>query len=106
MINVASKSAYLKATTQVVATGLKPLAAGVTAHKETVVEKSATPITSYSLANALPNGPLKVVSGPGGKYAFRRQLNFRHCVIISSGRSVSIETFSIVLRCSRYVTKI
>lgn len=65
MINIASKSAYLKATSQVVASGLKPLAAAVPAHKEIIVEKP-TPLTSYSLVNALPSGPLKVVSGPGG----------------------------------------
>lgn len=70
MINVASKSAYLKATTQVVASGLKPLAAAVPGHKETIVAKPGSPITSSSLVNALPSGPLKVVSGPNGMCFF------------------------------------
>lgn len=70
MISVISKSAnlapYLRATSQVVASGLKPAAAGVTLPKETVVAQPGTPLTSHSLGRVLPRGPVSVVSGPTG----------------------------------------
>jgi ubiquinol-cytochrome c reductase iron-sulfur subunit len=59
MINAASKAAYLKATTQVVNGGIKPLVAAGLTHSETKVEQKFTP-----LANALPGGLLRVTSGP------------------------------------------
>lgn len=70
MINVISKSGnlapYLKATTQVVASGLKPAAAAVTLPKESVVAHPGTPTSSHSLGKVLPRGPISVVSGPAG----------------------------------------
>lgn len=61
MINAVSKAAYLKATTQVVNGGIKPLVAAGLTHKETVVAHPSTP-----LSKALPKGLLSVVSGPAG----------------------------------------
>lgn len=66
MINVISKSAYLRATTQVVASGLRPAAAAVTLPKETKVAQPGTPISAHSLGQALARGPLAAVAGPGG----------------------------------------
>lgn len=68
MINAASKAAYLKATTQVVNGGIKPLVAAGLTHKETVVAHPSTPLSSHSLTKALPKGAINVVSGPGGNY--------------------------------------
>lgn len=61
MINAVSKAAYLKATTQVVSSGMKPLAAAGLTYKETVVAHPSTP-----LSKALPKGLVSVVSGPAG----------------------------------------
>lgn len=66
MINAVSKAAYLKATTQVVNGGIKPLVAAALTHKETVVAHPSTPLSGPTLANALPRGVLRVVSGPAG----------------------------------------
>jgi len=59
MISAASKAAYLKATTQVVNGGIKPLVAAGLTHSETKVEHKSTP-----LVNSMPKGLLSVVSGP------------------------------------------
>jgi len=74
MINVVSKAAFLKATTQVVNGGIKPLVAVGLTHNETVVAHSPSPLSSYSLAKALPKGVLSVVSGPG----VNTQVRFAH----------------------------
>lgn len=70
MINVISKSGnlspYLRATSQVVASGLKPAAVAVTLPKETVVAQPGTPSSAHTLGQVLPRGPLSVVSGPSG----------------------------------------
>lgn len=70
MISVISKSGnlapYLKATTQVVASGLKPAAVAVTLPKDSVVAHPGTPTSSLSLGKVLPRGPISVVSGPAG----------------------------------------
>lgn len=65
MINAASKAAYLRATTQVVNGGIKPLVAAGLTHSETKVEHKSTP-----LANSLPSGLLRVQSGPAGNVSF------------------------------------
>lgn len=62
MINAVSKAAYLKATTQVVNGGIKPLVAAGLTHKETVVAHPSTP-----LSQAMPKGAFGVVAGPTGK---------------------------------------
>jgi len=64
MINAVSKAAYLKATTQVVNGGIKPLVAAGLTHKETVVAHPSTPMSGHTLAKALPKGLMSVVSGP------------------------------------------
>jgi len=64
MINAISKAAYLKATTQVVNGGIKPLVAAGLTHKETVVAHPSTPLSSHTLAKALPRGSMSVISGP------------------------------------------
>lgn len=70
MINVVSKSGnlspYLKATSQVVANTLKPVASAVTTHKETKVAHPGTPSSNHTLGKLLPRGPISVVSGPAG----------------------------------------
>jgi len=74
MINVASKAAYLKATTQVVNGGIKPLIAAGLTHKETVVAHPSTPLSSHTLAKAIPKGLISVISGP----AVNTQVRFAH----------------------------
>jgi len=74
MINAVSKAAFLKATTQVVNGGIKPLVAAGLTHNETLVAHSPTPLSSHTLAKALPKGVLSVVSGP----AVNTQVRFAH----------------------------
>ncbi|XP_069698258.1 cytochrome b-c1 complex subunit Rieske, mitochondrial-like [Periplaneta americana] len=78
MINIVSKSGnlapYLKATTQVVASQIKPLSPAVVTSAKTVVPPNPDLHTSYSLSNSLPTGPLKVTSGP----AVSTQVRFAH----------------------------
>jgi len=74
MINAVSKAAYLKAATQVVNGGIKPLVAAGLTHKETVVAHPATPLSSHALSKALPKGVLSVVSGP----TVNTQVRFAH----------------------------
>lgn len=64
MINIASKAGnYLRASTQVVSNGLKPLAAGVPKQQNVVVEKQEK-FTGESLFKALPQcGNIGVRSG-------------------------------------------
>lgn len=82
MINVVSKSGnlapYLKATSQVVANGLKPAAAAVVGHKDTVVAHPGTPSSSHTLGKLLPRGPISVVSGP----AVTTQVRFAHTDLV------------------------
>lgn len=61
MINAVSKAAYLKATTQVVNGGIKPLVAAGLTHKETVVAHPSTP-----LSQAMPKGGIAAIAGPTG----------------------------------------
>lgn len=75
MINVVAKSGnlapYLKATQQVVASGIKPLAPAIPKQgKKVVVATGVSPITSYGLSKGLPMGPMSVVSGPGGLFYY------------------------------------
>lgn len=73
MINIASKtgnlSPYLKATTQVVANGLKPAATAVVAEKKVVVPSSGS-----ALSAPMPNRAIRVVSGIG----VNTQVRFAH----------------------------
>ena len=73
MINVVTKSGnlapYLKASSQVVANGLKPAAAAAIVHKDTVVQQPGIPTSSHTLNKALVNGPFRVVSGPTGRHS-------------------------------------
>ncbi|KAK7874018.1 hypothetical protein R5R35_013424 [Gryllus longicercus] len=68
MINVVARTSnlapYLKSTTQVVASGLKPLAAPVPVVSDKVNSQPApTYLTSYSLSQQLPKGYVSVKSG-------------------------------------------
>ena len=71
MINIVSKSGnlapYLKASTQTIASQLKPLHPAVTSSVKILVPSAPETRTSYSLSKNLPSGPVHVVSGPGGK---------------------------------------
>lgn len=74
MINIASKAGnYLRATNQVVASGLKPLAGAAFTEKK-VVTDSKDCSTTWSLTQALPNGNVKVKSG----VATSTQVRFAH----------------------------
>lgn len=70
MINAATKagqlSCYFKASSQVVASGLKPLAAGIPGKKKSSYEPEPDKLTNYSLNKILPVGNLRIVSGPSG----------------------------------------
>ena len=70
MINIVSKSGnlapYLKASTQAVASQLKPLHPAVTTSSKILVPPAPETRTSYSLSKNLPSGPIHAVSGPGG----------------------------------------
>lgn len=70
MINVVTKagslSPYLKASSQVVASGLKPLAAAVPGTEKISTTPEQEKLTSYSLSKILPTGNLRVSSGPAG----------------------------------------
>lgn len=75
MINVASKAAYLKASTQVVNGGIKPLVAAGLTHKETVVAHPSTPLSS-----SMPRGAIRVVSGPAGNFLNSIKVNKLRCM--------------------------
>lgn len=63
MINIASKAgSYLRATNQVVASGLKPLAGAALAEKKLVVDIKDNS-TVYSLTKQIPTGNVSVRSG-------------------------------------------
>lgn len=80
MINAVSKAAYLKATTQVVNGGIKPLVAAGLTHKETVVAHPSTPLSNATLAKALPKGLLSVISGPAGNIFHSPDFNELRCM--------------------------
>lgn len=68
MINVVARTSnlapYLKSTTQVVASGLKPLAAPVPVASDKVISQPAPAYrTNYSLSQQLPKGYVSVKSG-------------------------------------------
>ncbi|XP_055681731.1 cytochrome b-c1 complex subunit Rieske, mitochondrial [Lutzomyia longipalpis] len=68
MINIATRAAnlpqYLRATSQVVASGLKPVAAGLPPLKEVSVAGAVVPATSATLNAQLPKQVVSVKSGP------------------------------------------
>ncbi|XP_059616577.1 cytochrome b-c1 complex subunit Rieske, mitochondrial [Phlebotomus argentipes] len=78
MINIATRAAnlpqYLKATSQVVASGLKPVAAGVSVAKDPVVQGPVVPATSATLNAQLPKHVVSVKSGP----VVTTQVRFSH----------------------------
>lgn len=70
MINIASKAGnYLRATNQVVASGLKPLAGAALAEKKKVVVDVKENSTLYSLTKQIPvgSGVVSVRSGVASK---------------------------------------
>jgi hypothetical protein len=72
MINIVSRcgnlAPYLKATTQAVASQIKPLSPAAPVAVKTVVPPPQEVHTSFSLSTSLPSGPLRVLSGPGGTF--------------------------------------
>lgn len=64
MINIASKAGnYLRATNQVVASGLKPLAGAALAEKNKVKTEKKNVSSLWSLTQALPAQNVSVRSG-------------------------------------------
>lgn len=78
MINIATKAGtYLRATSQAVSNGLKPLAAGVPSKKQNVVVEKQEKINLDSLIKALPQcGNIGVRSGIPGKILIKILLDF------------------------------
>lgn len=69
MINIASKAGhYLRATNQVVASGLKPLAGAAIAEKKGVTTDKREVSSLWSLQNALPTHPVSVRAGVASEY--------------------------------------
>lgn len=67
MINIASKAGcYLRATNQVVASGLRPLAGAALAEKKVVTDNREV-TTLQALTNQLPAGIVSVKSGVASK---------------------------------------
>lgn len=63
MISAATKASYLRATTQAIGNGLKPVAAGVPKKKDVVVEKAANYTVSHLVSDCLPHRNLRVTTG-------------------------------------------
>jgi len=75
MINIASKAgSYLRATNQVVASGIKPLAGAAIAHKKKITTDHQEVSTLWSLQQALPVNNVHVRAGP----ATTTQVRFAH----------------------------
>jgi hypothetical protein len=69
MINIASKAGnYLRATNQVVANGLKPLAVAALSEKKCSGD-SKEYLTAFSLSNQVPTGNISVRTGVASKYS-------------------------------------
>ncbi len=67
MINIASKAGnYLRASNQVIASGLKPLAGAALAEKKVVVDVKENS-TVYSLTKQIPAININVKTGLGSK---------------------------------------
>lgn len=89
MINIASKAGqYLRATNQVVASGLRPAAGAALAEKKKVTTENREVSTLWSLQHALPANNMSVRAGVTSKY----------CVVATSrDQSLFIYVFSTVL---------
>lgn len=69
MINIASKAGnYLRATNQVVASGLRPLAGAVAAEKKKVTTDKREVSSHWSLSQALPAQNVSIRSGVASEY--------------------------------------
>lgn len=70
MINIASKAGhYLRATNQVVASGIRPLAGAALAEKKKVTTDKSSDVQSlWSLQQALPVNNVQVKSGVCSEY--------------------------------------
>lgn len=67
MINIASKAGtYLRATNQIVASGLKPLAGAALSEKKVVIDEKEH-LTVYSLNKQLPANNVSVRQGVTSK---------------------------------------
>lgn len=68
MINIASKAGnYLRATNQIVANGLKPLAGAALSEKKVVTDEKEY-LSVYSLNKQLPGSNVSVKTGVASKY--------------------------------------
>lgn len=87
MINIASKAGnYLRATNQVVASGLKPLAGAALSEKKVKTDKNEIS-TVWSLTQALPAQNVSIKAGIASEYRLRR---------LTSPASLSAVVFSSV----------
>lgn len=78
MINIASKAGnYLRATNQVVASGLKPLAGAVAAEKKKVTTENVEKSTPWTLSQVLPSSNVSVRSGLTSKLVLAGGLGSR-----------------------------
>lgn len=72
MINVANKASlvpgYFKASTQVIAAGLKPCTATAIPQDRIVTTPKQESLTSYTLGKIIPGANMRVSSGPGGEF--------------------------------------
>ena len=70
MINIASKAGnYLRATNQVVANGLKPLAVAALSEKKVSGDQKEH-LTVYTLSNQLPGNNVSIKTGVASKYNY------------------------------------
>jgi hypothetical protein len=70
MINIASKAGnYLRATNQIVANGLKPLAVAALSEKKIVGDEKEH-LTVYTISNQLPANNISVRTGVASKYNY------------------------------------
>lgn len=89
MINIASKAgSYLRATNQVVASGLKPLAGAAIAEKKKVTTENVEKSTLWTLSKTLPSSNLSVRSGVTSKCTKLEMIK---------GRELFIRVFSVVI---------
>lgn len=76
MINIVSKAGnYLRATNQVVANGLKPLAVSALASEKKVVTEEKEHLTAYSFSKQLPSGNISVRTGVASKSLYFEREN-------------------------------
>lgn len=76
MISAATKASYLRATTQAIGNGLKPVAAGVPKKSDVVVPQVPTPTVSHLAIDSLPHRNLRVTTGVPGETLVLKEKEF------------------------------